>query len=64
MFEFNIGYFYACRKLAINMSEPIIFNLKRVQTEYSPKCMWNSVFTGEDLPDFGFATNAILGKLL
>lgn len=27
-----------------------------------PLCVWNSIITGEDLGEYSFATNAILGR--
>lgn len=61
---FNVGYFRACRWLnianwsAIGIHEETA--ILEVEDNYPERCVWNPIFTGEDLSDFSFATNAIM----
>ncbi|KAF7635525.1 hypothetical protein Mgra_00005067 [Meloidogyne graminicola] len=76
-FEYNAGYFGMCRNWLENNQSlntgnnpsneflPSLNELKKIIPLLAPDtCVWNSAYSGEDLSEFSFATNAILVRLL
>ncbi|KAI1726019.1 voltage-dependent calcium channel gamma-7 subunit [Ditylenchus destructor] len=62
-FTYNAGYFQMCRTLTANLSALGIIEDEPVHMENPEICVENSIYTGKDLSDFSFATNAILVRL-
>lgn len=66
-FSYQAGYFEMCRWLPIDLNWDELGVLAEtthhLYMENPPLCVWNSVYTGEDLFDFSFATSAILSRL-
>ena len=73
-FEYNAGYFGVCRHwLLLNQSGSTEGNAEHVLPpevlEMVPQlapdsCVWNPLYTDEDLGEYSFATSAILGFYL